>query len=131
MYGTNSDNDQQREYRNLLREKSQPLKKDDRWKELANSYHKMRMVRAKAQNHLLGSFDECNYLLMGLAAACGKVMTQTKRIFGNDADRNQLKFSDTLASVRIYVEQLAVENSIDLDQACNRHMEDVLSRMDK
>lgn len=100
------------------------------WKELAAQYHKMRMARARANGALTHEHDGANYLLMGLAGATGKVMTQAKRLFGRDVDGDAKAFADSLASVRIYVEQIARDAEIDLDHACTRHMQAVLARMD-
>lgn len=101
------------------------------WKDLANKYHILRMARANTFGKLTGHFDGVNYLLFGLSAATGKVMTQAKRLFGGDADGTPADFADALASVRIYIEQIAHENNIDLDSVCLKHMQGVLSRMDK
>lgn len=101
------------------------------WKMLAKHYHILRMTRAATSGHLTGRGDGFNYLLFGLGAATGKAMTQAKRMFGGDTDASVAQFADALASVRIYIEQLAREKNIDLDVACLEHMQAVCARVDK
>lgn len=108
-----------------------PKKSRSDWKELATQYHRLRMTRANTSGKLSGLYDEENYLVMGLGAAVGKVMTQAKRMFGGDTDGAPADFADALASVRIYVEQLAAGSNIDLDGQCLMHMQKVCARVDQ
>lgn len=101
------------------------------WKKLAAAYHSMCCTRAKSKGRLAGDQDAVTYLFMGLSAAAGKCMNEAKKFYRGDSDASHDKLENALASVRIYAEQLANELRLDLDGICEKHMEEVLNRIDK
>lgn len=100
------------------------------WKKLAAAYHSMCCIRAQTKGKLVGDQDTVTYLFLGLSAAAGKVTNEAKKFYRGDSDISHDKLENALASVRIYTEQLAIELRIDLDDICDKHMQEVLSRVD-
>lgn len=100
------------------------------WKKLASAYHSMCCTRAKTKGRLVGDQDTVTYLFLGLSAAAGKCINEAKKFYRGDSDTSHDKLENALASVRIYTEQLAIELHLDLDAICEKHMQEVLDRVD-
>lgn len=100
------------------------------WKKLASAYHSMCCTRAKTKGRFVKDQDAVTYLFLGLSAATGKVINEAKKFYRGDSDTSHDKLENALASVRICTEQLAIELHVNLDFICEKHMIEIMNRVD-
>lgn len=103
------------------------------WQQLAVLNGKRFAKHAHKSGELVNPIDELRFHVMALCGEVGEIANIVKKEWrGDEMDNNTLKekLADEKADVRTYLFRIEMLMGIDLDQACEKKVQEVARRLD-
>lgn len=99
-----------------------------RWQSGAVANYERFLKRAQAQGNLTTDSEVLKYLALAICGEAGELANLIKKMWrGDPVDPAQIR--SEIADIRIYLEHISRHLRFDLDQACERKIDEVAARL--
>lgn len=98
------------------------------WQARSITIHERFVKLAQKKGKLTSDAEVLNFLALAICGEAGELANLVKKMWrGDDVDPAQIR--DELADIRIYLEHICQHLNFDLDQACQRKLDEVADRL--
>jgi NTP pyrophosphatase (non-canonical NTP hydrolase) len=99
-----------------------------RWQQRSVEIHERFLKLAQAKGKLKSDSEVLCFLALAISGEAGELANLIKKTWrGDKVEGDQIR--DEIADIRIYLEHISRHLNIDLDQACDRKLDEVADRL--
>ena len=98
------------------------------WQQRSAEIHERFRKLAQAKGHLTSDSEVLSFLALAICGEAGELANLIKKLWRGD-EVAEVQIRDEIADIRIYLEHISRHLGIDLDDACDRKLNEVANRL--